>query len=60
MLLMLLHACSIEKFIPEGEQLYTGAQLDLETASDVKEFKDVKTELYNLIEPNPNKQLNII
>lgn len=54
MLLMLLHACSIEKFIPEGEQLYTGAQLDLETPSDVKEFKDVKTELYNLIEPNPN------
>lgn len=51
---MLLHACSIEKFIPEGEQLYTGAQLNLETASDIKEFKDVKTELYNLIEPNPN------
>lgn len=51
---MLFHACSIEKFIPEGEQLYTGAQLDLETASDVKDIKEVKTELYNLIEPNPN------
>lgn len=52
--MLLIYSCGIEKFIPEGEQLYTGATLDLETASDVKDIKEVKTELFNLIEPNPN------
>ncbi|WP_419213698.1 BamA/TamA family outer membrane protein [Maribacter sp. X9] len=52
--LLLIYSCSIEKFIPEGEQLYTGAQLKVETESEVKDIKEVRTELFNLIEPNPN------
>ncbi|WP_339655172.1 BamA/TamA family outer membrane protein [uncultured Maribacter sp.] len=51
---MLIHSCGIEKYIPEGEKLYTGAELELETVSDLKDIKEVKTELFNLIEPNPN------
>ena len=54
LMLLFSTSCSIEKFIPEGEQLYTGAQLELETQGDVKDIKEVRTELFNLIEPNPN------
>lgn len=54
MAFLLIYSCGIEKFIPEGEQLYTGAQLDLQTTDDVQDIKEVKTELFNLIEPNPN------
>ncbi|RRQ49489.1 hypothetical protein DZC72_02460 [Maribacter algicola] len=52
--ILLIQSCSIEKFIPEGERLYTGAQLELDTIGEFKGLKDVKTELVNLIEPNPN------
>ncbi|TLP74520.1 BamA/TamA family outer membrane protein [Maribacter sp. ACAM166] len=54
MAFLLIYSCGIEKYIPEGEQLYTGAKLDLETANEVNDIKEVKTELLNLIEPNPN------
>lgn len=51
---LLFHSCSIKKFIPEGERLYTGAELTLDTIGNVTELKDVESELINLIEPNPN------
>lgn len=51
---MLVYSCGIEKYIPEGEQLYTGAELELKTNSDLKDRKEVNTELLSLIEPNPN------
>ncbi|SKB40637.1 Outer membrane protein assembly factor BamA [Maribacter arcticus] len=54
MVFLLIYSCGIEKYIPEGEQLYTGAELELETVSDLKDIKEVKTELFNLIEPSPN------
>lgn len=54
LIFLLIYSCGVEKFIPDGEQLYTGAQLDLETADDVQDIKEVRTELFNLIEPNPN------
>jgi outer membrane protein insertion porin family len=50
----MLYSCGIEKYIPEGEQLYTGAELSIETKSDIKDIKEVKATLYTLIEPNPN------
>ena len=56
--LLFLHSCGIKKFIPEDERLYTGAtlnmQLDSSVQSDVKGLKEVETELFNLIQPNPN------
>ena len=50
----MLYSCGIEKYIPEGELLYTGAELNIETESKVDDIKVVKTTLNNLIEPNPN------
>lgn len=56
--LLCLYSCGIKKFIPEGERLYTGAslsmQLDSSVQTDVKGLKEVETELFNLIQPNPN------
>ena len=58
MAFLLLYSCSIQKFIPEGERLYTGAslnmQLDSSVEGTVKDLKQVETELTNLIQPNPN------
>lgn len=48
------YSCGIEKYIPEGEQLYTGAALDIKTESNLKDKKEVEAELLSLIEPNPN------
>ncbi|WP_282074601.1 BamA/TamA family outer membrane protein [Maribacter aquivivus] len=54
MAFLLVYSCGIEKYIPEGEQLYTGAELKLKTESELKDSKEVKTKLLSLIEPNPN------
>jgi len=51
---LLMHSCGIKKFIPEGERLYTGAELALDTIGDVKGLKEVESELTDLIKPNPN------
>tara|TARA_R110000765_G_scaffold120986_1_gene216983 strand:+ start:7188 stop:9512 length:2325 start_codon:yes stop_codon:yes gene_type:complete len=51
---LMAYSCGIEKYIPEGEQLYTGAALDIKTESNLKDEKEVEAELLSLIEPNPN------
>ena len=52
--MLLAQSCGIKKFIPEGERLYTGAELELDTIGEVEGLKEVKVELTSLIEPNPN------
>ncbi|MEP2057312.1 MAG: hypothetical protein ABJJ05_05870, partial [Maribacter litoralis] len=52
--LLFVYSCGIKKYIPEGEQLYTGATLDLNYEGELQDSKRVKAELLNLIEPNPN------
>ncbi|WP_149304542.1 translocation and assembly module lipoprotein TamL [Pareuzebyella sediminis] len=54
--LFCLVSCSVEKYIPEGEALYTGAELETEVLTDDKidDFKKVKTELNTLMQPKPN------
>ncbi|MDC6403703.1 BamA/TamA family outer membrane protein [Maribacter sp. PR66] len=51
---MFLSACSVEKFIPEGEKLYTGATLKVDTIGDIRDLKNIERELTTLITPNPN------
>ncbi|MDP5061691.1 MAG: BamA/TamA family outer membrane protein, partial [Maribacter sp.] len=51
---LITYSCGIEKYIPEGEQLYTGAELEIISESELKDLKEVKTELFGLIEPYPN------
>lgn len=54
MAFLITYSCGIEKYIPEGEQLYTGAELEIISESELKDLKEVKSELFGLIEPYPN------
>jgi outer membrane protein insertion porin family len=54
--LSLIFSCSVKKFIPEDEQLYTGADLKLETETKVKDIKEISEELNELIRPEPNSK----
>jgi outer membrane protein insertion porin family len=49
--------CSIKKFIPEDETLYTGAELQSNFAEKTKENKAIHAELESLLRPRPNKKI---
>ena len=55
-LFLLVTGCSIEKYIPKDEVLYTGATLEYEidTDAEIKDLKIVKAELNELLRPQPN------
>ena len=55
-----MNACSVTKFIPEGETLYNGAEITTVLQQDVKDVKNLKAveaELNTLIQPQPNTQI---
>ena len=49
-----LYSCSISKFIPEGEKLYTGGELSLHIADSINDIKETRAELQSLLQPKPN------
>ena len=53
----ILQSCSVKKFIPEGELLYTGADLEVDTVSNIKEFDQLRTQLEAVIQPEPNNKI---
>ena len=53
----ILVGCSVSKFIPEDEKLYTGANLEINRDFSVKGFKEVNTELEGLLKPEPNSKI---
>lgn len=56
-LLLLGFACSVKRFIPEDEFLYTGAALTLESESKISDIKEVTEEVEDLLRPKPNKKI---
>lgn len=52
-----LQSCSVKKYIPENELLYTGAELELQSEDEIENRKDLKSELQNLIKPDPNSKI---
>lgn len=52
-----IFGCSVKKFIPEDEQLYTGAELKLETETKIEDIKDISEELNALLRPEPNSKI---
>ena len=56
-LLLSASACSVKKFIPEGEHLYTGYELTLETPIERRERQQLRSELESLVRPNPNSSI---
>lgn len=53
----LLSACGVEKFIPEDEALYTGADIEARAEEGVGNAKEVKRELQTLLYPRPNSRV---
>jgi hypothetical protein len=45
------------KYLPEGEKLYTGAELKFKTEGDVPKTKALKKEVQKVIAPKPNSTL---
>lgn len=52
-----IYSCSIAKYIPEDERLYTGAKLTIETDSIIKNEDALRTELETVMLPEPNSKL---
>ncbi len=51
-----LCSCSVSKFIPEDELLYTGAQLEVQVEENKTNVKKVKEELDLLLQPQSNSK----
>ncbi len=49
-----MNACSVEKFIPEGEQLYRGAKIRMVSDTVIKDSKILEKELQAILLPEPN------
>lgn len=52
----LVQACSVEKFIPEDEFLYTGSEIQIESDSTITDKAKLKAELKDVIKPDPNSK----
>lgn len=53
----LLYSCSIQKYIPEGKRLYTGAIIEMEADSAVKNTSNLKEDLKTVLRPAPNSKV---
>ena len=53
----LLYSCSIQKYIPEGKRLYTGATIEMEADSAVKNTSNLKEDLKTVLRPAPNSKV---
>ncbi len=51
-----MHSCSIKKYVPEGERLYTGATIEIKADSSVQNVEALKTELETVLRPKPNSK----
>lgn len=55
--IIFLNSCSVKKFIPEDELLYTGADVELTSEDEIENKKALKAELENLLQPDPNSKI---
>ena len=57
--LLFLTSCSVEKFIPQGESIYTGAKIKATTDSSItkKQAEALNDQLKTIIRPLPNSTL---
>ncbi|MFB9056690.1 BamA/TamA family outer membrane protein [Mariniflexile ostreae] len=52
-----LYSCSVTKYIPEDDHLYTGASLEMISDSIIKHEDALKNELETVLLPAPNKKI---
>ncbi|WP_397447076.1 BamA/TamA family outer membrane protein [Polaribacter sp. R77954] len=51
---ILLYSCSVNKLIPEGKRLYTGAKIEIEADASIQNKSKLKENLQNVVRPKPN------
>ncbi len=56
LILGFLQGCSVKKFIPEDELLYTGAELEMISEDEIQRKKELQSQLENLLLPEPNSK----
>ncbi|WP_179343670.1 translocation and assembly module lipoprotein TamL [Winogradskyella ursingii] len=49
-----VYSCSIAKYIPDEERLYTGATIEIESDTTIKNENKLKAELQTVLRPEPN------
>ncbi|MBT8295388.1 MAG: outer membrane protein assembly factor [Gramella sp.] len=52
----ILSSCSVEKFIPDDEFLYTGASIQLEADTTIVDRPELEAELNEVLRPKPNSK----
>lgn len=53
---LILAGCSVKKYIPEDEFLYTGAELKVDYPKKIRGSKRITEELEELLRPEPNRK----
>lgn len=56
LLCIVLSGCSIQQYIPEGELLYTGATIEIESDTTIKNVEGFKSVLEETFRPEPNSK----
>ena len=56
---LLFGSCSNLRYLDEGQSLYTGSRVIIETEEPVKNKKELQSELASLISPQPNNKILI-
>lgn len=54
--ILLLQSCAVNKFIPEGKRLYTGANVDVKSDSVIENKADLEAALEEALRPKPNSK----
>lgn len=52
---MVMQSCAVKKHVPEGERLYTGATIEIESDSLIENESQLKSVLKEALRPEPNK-----
>ncbi|GHA31054.1 membrane protein [Salinimicrobium marinum] len=51
-----MNGCSVKKYIPEDELLYTGAEVKIENEGEVEDVKNIKQQAEAVLRPEPNSK----
>ncbi|WP_245574819.1 BamA/TamA family outer membrane protein [Aequorivita capsosiphonis] len=54
---IVLQSCAVKKHVPDGERLYTGASVEIESDSVIKNEAQLKAVLEEALRPKPNKKI---
>ncbi|NJB81299.1 translocation and assembly module lipoprotein TamL [Wenyingzhuangia aestuarii] len=56
-LLMVISSCSVKRFLPKDEKLYSGATIKVINKNKIKQLSSLEEELQELLRPEPNSKI---